>query len=80
MMQSKLENYIKIAKETITENILQIAAEIFTFLNYCPRMVILYRSIFDNASAKDIILALNTILKYPHNSNQTHVAKIFSHI
>ena len=65
-----------ITKETLTN-----AAEMFTYLNYCPpKHLILYKHIFKTASAKDIILALNTIIKEGRESTKANAELVWSFV
>ena len=53
--------------KNISHKILQTAGEMFTFLNHCPPK--LFLDIFKNGTARDIILALTSVIKTLENAN-----------
>ena len=50
--------------EGVSQETLETAAEMFTYLNFCPTKIFsFYKDLFTNATAKDITLALTSIMK-----------------
>lgn len=66
-----------IEKETLLK-----AARMFTYLNYCPSKQIqtnnFYKYLIAEASTKDIILALTSIIKSSSNAMKSSAVKIFA--
>ena len=84
MMETKLgmtSNY-KIL-ENVKKETLQLAAEMFTYLNFCPKKldsVLMYQQIFKKASAKDILLALNSIRRKSTSFDKNIVEQVWSFV
>ena len=84
MMETKLgmtSNY-KIL-ENVKKETLQLAAEMFTYLNFCPKKldsVLMYQQIFKKATAKDILLALNSIRRKSTSFDKNIVEQVWSFV
>ena len=66
----------------ISERILHTAAEMFTYLNYCPTaeaktLSIFLQDLFTSSSAKNILLALTSMMKSSKNSEKESSIEIF---
>ena len=78
----ELENRLNITQDSsihsdVTNQILQAAAQIFTFLNFCPPKILkFYESLFRNASSKNILLALTNVVKVSQNAAKRSAIKI----
>ena len=68
--------------ENITEDILQIGAEMFTYLNFCPpkKLLQFYKELLLQRSTKDLILAMTNIMKTRRNAEKSSATKIWSKI
>ena len=64
--------------ENVTERNLQIGAEMFTFLNFCPpkNLIKFYKELLLQKSPKDIILAMTNIMKTRKNAEKVTATKI----
>ena len=62
-----------------TNKTLETAAKIFTYLNLCPpkKLISFYEDLFNTASAKNMTLALLSILKTSKNAVKQSSAKIY---
>ena len=58
--------------ENITDEILQIGAEMFTYLNFCPpkKLIKLCKELLLQRPMKDIILAMTNIIKLRRNATK----------
>ena len=62
----------------MTERRLETAARMFTYLNICPdNLILFYRNLLKNSSAKQILLALTNIMKTSKNARKQIAAKIW---
>ena len=68
--------------ENITDEILQIGAEMFTYLNFCPpkKLIKFYKELLLQRPMKDIILAMTNIMKMRRNAEKSSAAIIWSKI
>ena len=68
--------------ENITKETLKTAAEMFTYLNYCPpkQLISFYANLFHNASPKEIIQALTSIRMASQNAAKEISFKIFRRV
>ena len=80
VVEEKLKLSVGITpKESVSDETLQFAANLFTYLNYCPNKdfhVLL--SIIKSESAKNIFLALTSMMKTSQNAGQKSSIKIFT--
>ena len=81
------ENLIKKSTEydshdNITEDILQVGAEMFIYLNFCPpnKLMKFYKEVLLKQSTKDIILAMTNIIKTRRNAEKSTATRIWSKI
>ena len=66
----------------VSEIILQTAADMFTFLNFCPTaeartLTILIQDLFNSRSAKNILSALTSMMKSSKNAEKESSIQIF---
>ena len=68
--------------ENVTERNLQIGAEMFTFLNFCPpkNLIKFYKELLLQKSPKDIILAMTNITKTRKNAEKLTATEILNKI
>ena len=68
--------------KNITKDTLKTAAEMFTYLNYCPpkQLISFYANLFHNASPKEIIQALTSIRMASQNAAKEISFKIFRRV
>ena len=68
--------------ENVTENILHIGAEMFTYLSFCPpkNLIKFYKELLLQGSTKDIILAMTNIMKTGRNSEKSTATIIWNKI
>ena len=65
-----------------TRKLLETAAQMFTYLNYCPLFTSLYfyEDLFKTATPKDILLALTNVIKSSQNADNISSNKIFTKV
>ena len=68
--------------EYIGEDILQTAAEMFTYLNFCPskKLILFYKELLLKRSTKDILLAITNVIKTRRNAEKVTAEKLLSKI
>ena len=70
---------LPIPNKKVSHKTLQTAGEMFTFLNHCPPK--LFLDIFKNGTARDIILALTSVIKTLKNANEKKVTiEVFTNL
>ena len=76
------DDYEHDSHENITDDILQIGVEMFTYLNFCPpkKLIKFYKELLLQGSTKEIILAMTNIMKTRRNSEKSTSTKIWSRI
>ena len=67
----------------VSDKILQTAAHMFTYLNFCPTaeartLTIFLQNLFTSRSAKNILLALTSMMKSSENAEKISSTKIFT--
>ena len=69
-------------KRKINQDILETSAKIFTYLNFCPPFLLLslYQDLFKNAKAKNIYLALISIIKQTQNGERESAILVFKKV
>ena len=75
------ENDLTASKIHVKKDILEIAANMFTYLISCPKnqkLIGLYKDIFESSSQKEIILAINSIQRYATNSEKEYARQIWN--
>ena len=66
---------------SVTEDILETAGKIFTYLNYCPpKLLELYRKLFMEESLREIIVAISNIMKTSRNAEKKSTMTIWNKI
>ena len=64
--------------ENVTDETLQMAVEMFTYMNFFPpKLILLYKKLFQNESPKKIILAMASILKASEGPSKESSKKIW---
>ena len=67
--------------DNITKEALEIGAEIYTYLNYCPpRIIQFYKELLLKGSEKEIILVLTNIMKTRRNAEMETAESIWKKI
>ena len=82
-MEKKLDlKATTIANESISKASLSTAAEMFTYLNYCPphKLIMVYKHLFNTATPKDIVTAMASIVRASQNAAKESSLIIFSKI
>ena len=73
-----------IPNKNASNETLQIAAEMFTYLNYCPtafdKIFSFSKYLFETGTPKEIIFALMTLMKTSQNAAKTGTIEIFSKV
>ena len=74
------QNEIPIKK--VSKQILTSAANIFTYMNFCPtfQLYYFYEYLFKTIPTKDIILALLSLLKSAQNADKETTIKVFEKV
>ena len=71
-------NTSSIPRDNISYEILEIAVEVFTYLNHCPqKLTKLIQHILETEAPKDIILAFTSIMKTSNMQMRIDLRKIF---
>ena len=78
-MEKRLEiNETVLDVENITEENLEEAVAIFTYLNYCPpNILFVFENLLKTASPTEIVLSLTSILKSSQNAAKASSTKVF---
>ena len=64
--------------ENITNETLENAAKMFTYLNFCPsKLLFLYKRLLKTASPREMILTMTSLLKNSQNAAKVSSTKIF---
>ena len=75
-------NMTSIPNRNVSKETLQIAVEMFTYLNYCPaafdKIFSFSKYLFETGTPKQIIFALMSVLKTSQNAAKTGTVEIFS--
>ena len=81
VVEEKLKQDTEINQNKIVSNeTLEFAANLFTFLNYCPQKDLnhVLSSTIKSKSAKNILLALTSMMKTLQNAGKKSITKIFT--
>ena len=79
VVKEKLKLKIGITpNKNVSDVTLQFSANIFTYLNYCPTKEFYVLSIIKSESAKNIFLALTSMMKTSQNAGKQSYTKIFT--
>ena len=82
-MEKKLDlKSTTIANERTSKVSLKTAAEMFTYLNYCPphKLIMVYKHLFTTATPKDILTAIASIIRVSQNAAKESSLIIFSKV
>ena len=80
-MEKLNKNVTTFDKISVTEDILETAGKIFTYLNYCPpKLLELYRKLFKEESLREIIVATSSMLKTSRNAENKSTMTIWNKI
>ena len=78
VVEEKLKLNIGIAlNKSVADETLKFAANLFTYLNYCPPKDFYVLSVIKSQSAKNILLALISMMKTSQNAGKKSSTKIF---
>ena len=79
VVEDKLKGNVGIHQnKSVSDETLQFAADLFTFLNYCPPKHFYVSSVIKSESAKNILLALTSMMKTSQNAGKKSITKIFT--
>ena len=78
VVEEKLKLNVGINPNTnVSDETLQFAANLFTYLKYCPTKDFYVLSIIKSESAKNILLALTSMMKTSQNAGKKSFTRIF---
>ena len=78
IVQEKLElKTFYDSNKTVSDKTLQVAAEMFIYLNYCPRYISFLEDLIKYDSAKNILLALTSMIQTSQNAAKESSTKVF---
>ena len=67
--------------ENVTDDILNTAVEMYTYLILCPPKILqLYQNLFKDSSPNQILLALSSIIKATQNADKESTKEIFTKV
>ena len=80
VVEEKLKlNIERDPNKNVSDETLQFAAKLFTYLNYCPtKDFYVLSSVIKSESAKNILLALTSMMKTSQNAGKKSITKIFT--
>ena len=81
VVEEKLKLNVGINPNTnVSDETLQFAANLFTYLKYCPTKDFYVLSVIKSESAKNILLALTSMMKTSQNAGKKSITKIFTKV